>query len=527
MKSYYYWQDLNSRLECKNQTPFLEALTLGSVSMALSLCHLGRKRQTAVFGAALALLIGAGSAQAASCDRNCLATIMQNYLSHLTAHNPAGLPISDKATSVENAKPTPLGSGAWQSVSRIRSSQIYTDPITGEAIFDGAVDTKDGLGVLFVRLKQVAGKITESEITFSHQTTPFSNPANMLEPDILYDAVVPPERRIGRAQLIAVVDNYLNGISIHDGSHVAFGPRCDRYASGAKVTNSAAHPADKEGGTCAGSLVHLTGELVVNRRIAVVDQELGLVGVMFIIPHDDHTPPASTHVSELFKIVDGKIRSIEEFSFSGGWPPDSGFQSDIETGTPDTKRVQNMHPSPEFLHQVLSGPPPIVTFDRPLAATTGQLQVHSATIEDNHGYFPIKNTGWANSISPAVSWSAGPAGTKSYLVIMEDGTAGMKTRAVLHWVVFNIPTDTTSLPEGISQLPGGMKMGGNQGGDAAYTGPHSPAGGPIFHYHIQVYALDKLLDLPSGATRDQVWAAMTSHVLAKGQFIANFQGPRI
>jgi len=495
--------------------------------MVLSLRRRVGLRPIALLGSGLALLIGIGGARAASCNQACLSNISQNYLSHLTSHDPAGLPIAAGAITVENAKPTPLTAGAWQAVSRIRSSEIVTDPVTGEALFFGAVDTNSGLGVMFVRLKQVGGKITESEIILNDHPNAFAKPANLLEPDILYDAVVPPERRIGRAQLIAVVDGYLAGISRHDGSQVAFGPRCDRYASGAKVTNSPDHPASKEGGTCAGSFTHLTGELVLNRRIAVVDEERGLVGVMFIIPHDERTPPASTNVGELFKIVDGKIRSIEEFSFAGGFPSDSGFQSDIETGTPDTKRVQNMHPSPEFLKQVLSGPPPIVTFDRAVAQSSGQLEVHSSTVENNHGYFPVKNTGWAGSISPAVAWSAGPAGTKSYLLIMEDGTAGMKTRAVLHWVAFNIPPDTTSLPEGISQLPDGMKMGDNQAGDAAYTGPHSPAGGPIFHYHIQVFALDKTLDLPSGASRDQIWAAMTNHVLAKGQFIANFQGPRV
>lgn len=96
-----------------------------------------------------------------------------------------------------------------------------------------------------------------------------------------------------------MVESYLDGISHHDGSRVPFNYRCDRYASGAKVTNSPDHPADR-----------------------------GIVVAMYIIPHGERTPPGATNAGECFKIVDGQIRSIEEFSFGGGWPPDSGYESD-------------------------------------------------------------------------------------------------------------------------------------------------------------------------------------------------------
>jgi hypothetical protein len=71
--------------------------------------------------------------------------------------------------------------------------------------------------------------------------------------------------------------------------------------------------------------VHLTGQAVVNLRVPVVDVERGLVFAMFVIQHAERDPKGSTHVAEMFKVVDGRIRSIEEFSFGGGWPPDSGF----------------------------------------------------------------------------------------------------------------------------------------------------------------------------------------------------------
>jgi len=49
------------------------------------------------------------------------------------------------------------------------------------------------------------------------------------------------------------------------------------------------------------------------------------VVVHFIIPHGERKQPGGTNVAEVFKIVDGKVRSIEEFSFTGAFPPSSGF----------------------------------------------------------------------------------------------------------------------------------------------------------------------------------------------------------
>jgi len=95
---------------------------------------------------------------------------------------------------------------------------------------------------------------------------------------------------------------------------------------------------------------------------------------------------------------------------------------------------------------------------------------------------------------------------------------------VLHWLAFNIPATVTSLEEGIKQMPEGTVMGAGQRGDLVYQGPHTPAG-YTFHYVIQIFALDKKLDLTTGATRDAVWDAMSGHVLAKGDVVGLFVGP--
>jgi Raf kinase inhibitor-like YbhB/YbcL family protein len=186
----------------------------------------------------------------------------------------------------------------------------------------------------------------------------------------------------------------------------------------------------------------------------------------------------------------------------------------------------NMHPSPQFLQALLSAPAPIMTIDQLQGEGSDALSVSSQTLGTD-ATLPVKNTGWGTSVSPQVSWTAGPAGTRSYVLIMEDGTVGMNRKGVVHWLAFNIPASTTALPEGLSEPPTGMLMGANQAGEPAYTGPHSPAGGPVFHYHIQVFALDRVLDLSAGAQRDAVITAIKGHVLAKGELVASFQGPPV
>jgi len=186
-----------------------------------------------------------------------------------------------------------------------------------------------------------------------------------------------------------------------------------------------------------------------------------------------------------------------------------GGQSTVPAGPPDMSKMV----------------PPILTIDRPQAdaKTKEPLKVTSATLTKD-GYIPEINTGYGKNISPQVSWSKGPAGTQSYLLIMEDATAGMDRKGILHWLAFNIPATVTSLEEGLSKLPDGMTIGAGQRGELTYQGPHTPAG-YTFHYVIQIFALDKKLDLTTGASRDSVWEAMNGHVLAKGDVMGLYTRP--
>jgi para-nitrobenzyl esterase len=130
---------------------------------------------------------------------------------------------------------------------------------------------------------------------------------------------------------------------------------------------------------------------------------------------------------------------------------------------------------------------------------------------------PFENTQYRGNIFPGLQWTAGPAGTRSYAIIMQDTDGIRNNMPILHWTMFNIPAGTTRLDAGMSAPPTGSAYGPNIRGPAqAYMGPRTPAG-PKHRYHIQVFALDTTVDATK--TYDEILAAMTGHVLASGEVI--------
>jgi Raf kinase inhibitor-like YbhB/YbcL family protein len=123
----------------------------------------------------------------------------------------------------------------------------------------------------------------------------------------------------------------------------------------------------------------------------------------------------------------------------------------------------------------------------------------------------------STGISPELHWSNPPKGTVSFVLLMHDPDAHIPkaTTDITHWLVFNIPADAAGLPENVPQeapVPGGGLQANNTMGKAGFQG--SCAGpGPYHHYTFELLALDTKLDLPQGATRDQVLDAAKGHVL--------------
>jgi Raf kinase inhibitor-like YbhB/YbcL family protein len=118
-------------------------------------------------------------------------------------------------------------------------------------------------------------------------------------------------------------------------------------------------------------------------------------------------------------------------------------------------------------------------------------------------------------VSPDLQWSAAPAATQSYAIVVTDTDAAGFT----HWLAYDIPASTRDIPEGASTPSKRLDQaaeGDNSFGHAGYGGPCPPEGNP-HHYVFQVYALDVNPRLTAGQSTAQVMAAMKGHVLAQGQ----------
>jgi Raf kinase inhibitor-like YbhB/YbcL family protein len=127
--------------------------------------------------------------------------------------------------------------------------------------------------------------------------------------------------------------------------------------------------------------------------------------------------------------------------------------------------------------------------------------------------------------SPALSWSGAPAGTKSFAVTVYDPDAPTGS-GWWHWVVYNLPAATTSLPAGAGDpaknlMPVGASQGNTDFGTPGYGGACPPAGDKPHHYHITVYALNvDRMDIPAAATAAYVGFNIHAHVLGKAEMVA-------
>jgi Raf kinase inhibitor-like YbhB/YbcL family protein len=135
---------------------------------------------------------------------------------------------------------------------------------------------------------------------------------------------------------------------------------------------------------------------------------------------------------------------------------------------------------------------------------------------------PPQYTCDGQDISPPLNWDEPPAPTKSLVLICDDPDAPRKTW--VHWVVYNLPPETRSLPKNVpagNSLSGGGLQGITDFRTVAYGGPCPPGG--THRYFFKLYALDKVLDLPAGATKAQVEAAMQGHILAQAELIGRYR----
>jgi Raf kinase inhibitor-like YbhB/YbcL family protein len=142
---------------------------------------------------------------------------------------------------------------------------------------------------------------------------------------------------------------------------------------------------------------------------------------------------------------------------------------------------------------------------------------------------PVKYTRDGDNLSPPLSWSGAPSGTKSFALIVADPDAPRGT--FYHWAMFNIPADRNELPEGSGRKSGHSKTGSgavrlglNDFGEVGYDGPEPPHGHGVHHYHFRLAALDvPALTLPDRVKVADVWREAEKHALATAEVVGTYE----
>jgi Raf kinase inhibitor-like YbhB/YbcL family protein len=136
---------------------------------------------------------------------------------------------------------------------------------------------------------------------------------------------------------------------------------------------------------------------------------------------------------------------------------------------------------------------------------------------------PARFTCEGEDISPEFFWKDAPRETKSFALILHDPDAP-RANGFTHWVVYNIPAETTRIEQNVPKqklLISGLGMQGrNDAGKIGYMGPCPPSG--MHRYFARLYALRKELDLQPGASREEVNEAMTGQIIEHAELMGTY-----
>lgn len=183
-------------------------------------------------------------------------------------------------------------------------------------------------------------------------------------------------------------------------------------------------------------------------------------------------------------------------------------------------------PKVKYLTLIVLG---IFCFTYPLFSKNKEVHMNKLVVSSpafkNGEFIPSKYTCDGENISPEIRIEGIPSNTMSLVLINDDPDAPMGTWD--HWILFNIPPTMNIIPEGIKpekEFSNGMKHGINSWGRVGYGGPCPPSG--IHRYFFKVYALDTTLNLPAGATKQQILKAIQGHILAEGELMGKYSRKR-
>jgi Raf kinase inhibitor-like YbhB/YbcL family protein len=130
---------------------------------------------------------------------------------------------------------------------------------------------------------------------------------------------------------------------------------------------------------------------------------------------------------------------------------------------------------------------------------------------------PVHHTCDGENRSPRLTWHGIPEGTRSFALIMDDPDAPRGT--FTHWVLHDLPSDTTELPEGATTGLQGLNSFGRFG----YGGPCPPPGDAPHRYQFMLFALDLPTIALQKGTREELEPKIRTHVLGSARLVGKYR----
>ncbi|WP_324275557.1 YbhB/YbcL family Raf kinase inhibitor-like protein [Blastococcus brunescens] len=147
----------------------------------------------------------------------------------------------------------------------------------------------------------------------------------------------------------------------------------------------------------------------------------------------------------------------------------------------------------------------------------GELVVTSPAFSHG-GRLPDAHSANGEGVSPELSWSGVPEGTRSFVLVVDDPDAPL-VGGFVHWVLYGIPADATSIQQG-----GGAqyRQGLNSRGEPGWRPASPPPGHGTHHYFFHLYALDEDLGLPEGLPAREVLDRIGAHVINQARVVGTY-----
>lgn len=270
----------------------------------------------------------AAQSSAANCNRECLRSVMTQYLDAVIAHNPAAAPLAPNVRFTEDTKEMKPGEGLWKTATRLRPYRL--DIIdTRRGIAGAMIVVEEGAtpSLTVIRLKVANRQITEAETVVVRN----QKEGAIFDVDALKEAskamTTPPDasQRNSRDEMVRIAEKYPAGLK--GGSFVAvdapFAPEAYRFENGRLMAGP--------GCTFLPGCENIKGQRIptlseITHRVAAVDEDLGIVWLrMDFGANSVRGSMDSLTVWEAFKIYGGQIHAVEAFmevmphGASSGW----------------------------------------------------------------------------------------------------------------------------------------------------------------------------------------------------------------